>query len=47
MKVLFKILSIAFVVLGLLMQIGDIPKSGLVLVALGFAGIGVMAYYRE
>jgi hypothetical protein len=46
MKALFKVLSIAFVILGLLALLGGAAMPGLVLCGLGLAGIGTAAYNR-
>ena len=46
MKVLFKVLSVAFVILGLLALLGGAVIPGLVLCGLGLAGIGTAAYNR-
>ena len=46
MKVLFKVLSVAFVIFGLLALLGGAVMPGLVLCGLGLAGIGTAAYNR-
>jgi hypothetical protein len=46
MKIMFGILSVLFVLLGLLFAVMDSSIPGAIICALGFTGIGVIAYKR-